>query len=156
MQHIKDILANMTANSLAMNNGHLPVMVQNAIVTSKVPVDTLGYSVIFHVPATKLSAAKPHIHGLIEPYGGYNASLSDGNWFDRKNNCWCPEPIVLVKSYMTQDVLQRHLAGTLQRSCAMGKALGQSAIAIEILANNVMLIIPTEEGTVKWRDRWAM
>ena len=144
MQHIKDILVNMTANSLAMNNGHLPVMVKNAITTSQVAVDISPYSVIFHVPATKLSAAKAHIQGLIEPYGGYNASLSDGNWFDQKNNRWCPEPIVLVKTYMTQDVLQRHLAATLQRSYTMGKALGESAIAIEILVNNVMLTIPTD------------
>lgn len=125
-----------------MNNGQLPVIVENAIATSQISVDTLGYSLIWHVPATKLSAAKQHIHELIEPYGGYNASISDGNWFDRKNNRWCPEPIVLVKSYMTEDVLQQHLPATLQRSYSMGKALGETAIALEILTNNVMLMIP--------------
>ncbi len=146
MEHIKNILANdsLIQNILAANNGSLNPIVQNAIATSKVPVDTLGYSVVFHVPATKLAAAQPHIHGLIEPYSGYNASLSDGNWFDRKNNRWVPEPIVLVKSYMTRDVLQRHLPATLQRSYSMGQALGESTIALEIITNNVMLIIPTE------------
>jgi hypothetical protein len=145
MEHIKNILANdpLIQNILAASNGSLNPIVQNAIATSQVPVDTLGYSVVFHVPASKFSAAKPHIHGLIEPYSGYNASLSDGNWFDQKNNCWCPEPIVLVKSYMTLDVLQRHFATTLQHSYTMGKALGESAIALEILTQNFMLIIPT-------------
>ncbi|MDJ1170102.1 hypothetical protein PMG71_11745 [Roseofilum sp. BLCC_M154] len=145
MQHIKEILANMTANSLSVHHEQLPAMVEKAIATSQVPVHTLGYSLIWHVPATQLSAAQPHIHGLIEPYCGYNASLSDGNWFDRKNNRWCPEPIVLVKSYMTGDVLQQHLPTTLQRSYSMGKALEQSAIALEIIPNNLMLTIPTDD-----------
>ncbi len=143
MKHInKDILANLTFNS--PNTGILHPMLQNAIANSGVMADTLGYSMILHIPASKLSEAKPHIHQLIEPFGGLNAVLSDGNWFDQQNNCWCPEPIVLVKSYMTLDVLQQHLTATLQRSYLMGKALGESAIALEIIPNNVMLMIPTD------------
>jgi len=142
MEQIKDILANLTFNS--PSNGTLHPMVQNAIAKSKIPVNTLGCSVVFHVPASKFSDAKPHIHQLIEPFGGFNASLSDGNWFDDRNNCWCPEPIILVKSYATLDVLQQHLTATLQQSYLMGKALGESAIAVEIITNNVMLMIPTD------------
>ncbi len=84
MEHIKDILAKVTANSLAANNGSLHPMVQNAIDKSKVSVDTLGYSLVVHVPATKLSEAKPYIHQLTKPYYGHNASPSDGNWWDSK------------------------------------------------------------------------
>ncbi|KKD39180.1 hypothetical protein [Limnoraphis robusta] len=149
MQHIKDILANLTSNS--PNTGTLDPMLQNAIANSGVMVDTLGYSMIWQIPASKLPEAKPHIHKLIEPFGGFNAVLSDfnavsshGDWFDKRNNCWCPEPIILVKSYMTLDVLQQHLTATLQRSYVMGKALGESAIALEIIPNNVMLLIPTD------------
>ncbi len=56
-------------------------MVQNAIAKSKIPVNTLGYSVVFHVPASKFSDAKPHIHQLIEPFGGFNASLRNVGCF---------------------------------------------------------------------------
>ena len=145
MEPIKNILANdsLIQNILAANNGSLNPIVQNAIATSKIPVDTLPYSMILHVPATKLAAAQPHIHGLIKPYSGYNASPSDGNWRNPENNRWYPEPIVLVKSYMTGNVLQQHLPATLQRCYVMGKALGESAIAIEIMTNNAMLIIRT-------------
>ena len=141
MEQIKDIITNLPFNS--PSNGTLHPTVQNAITQSKRPVNTLDCSLVFHVPASKFLDAKPHIHQLIEPFGGFNAVLSDGNWFDERNNCWCPEPIILVKSYMTLDVLQQHLTSTLQRSYLMGCALGESAIAVEILTNNVMLMIPT-------------
>jgi len=39
--------------------------------------------------------------------------------------------------------LPRYLATTLQHSYTMGKALGESPIALEILTQNFMLIIPT-------------
>ncbi len=145
MQHIKDILANLTFNS--PNTGTLHPTVQNAIANSGVIADTLGYSMILHIPASKLSEAKPHLQKLTEPFCGsnevLNTVLSNGNWFDQQNHCWCPEPIVLVKCYMTLDVLQQNLTATLQRSYLMGKALGESAIALEIIPNNVMLLIPT-------------
>ena len=143
MQQIKDIPANLTFHSL--NNGTLHRMVQNTITKSKKPVDILDYSVQLHIPAEKYEEAKPDIHQLIEPFGGFNASLSDGDWFDNQNNCWFPEPIVLVKSYMTLDVLRQYLPVTLQRCYTMGKALGESAIALEILTNNAMLMIPTKD-----------
>lgn len=46
---------------------------------------------------------------------------------------------------MTGDVLQQHLPATLQRSYSMGKALEESAIALEIITNNLMLTIPTDD-----------
>ncbi len=70
--------------------------------------------------------------------------LMETGGIPKKNKRWIPEPIVLVKSYMTLDVLRQHLATTLQGSYAMGKALGESAIALEIITNNIMLIIPTD------------
>ncbi|MGK7923300.1 MAG: hypothetical protein AB4080_25205 [Trichodesmium sp.] len=143
MQQIKDIPANLTFHSL--NNGTLHPMAQNAITQSKIPVDILDYSVQLHIPAEKYEQAKRHIHQIIEPFGGFNACVSDGDWFDDQNNCWCPEPIVLVKSYMTLDVLRHYLPVTLQRCYTMGKALGESAIALEILTNNAMLMIPTKD-----------
>ena len=97
-----------------------------------------------HVPATKLSAAESYIHQIMEPFGAYNASPSDGNWCDLKNNLWCPEPIVLVKSYMALNILQQNLAATLERCYKMGKALGETAIALEIITNNSMILIPTQ------------
>ncbi len=103
----------------------------------------LPYSMILHALAIKWSTAKPYIDQIMEPFGGYNASPSDGNWRNPENNRWYPEPIVLVKSYMTGNVLQQHLPATLQRCYVMGKALGESAIALEILTQNVMVIIPT-------------
>ena len=143
MEQIKDILPNITANSLMMNNSHLSLMVQKAIATSQVNLDLSPYSLILHIPATKLSAAEPYLHQIMEPFGGYNASPSDGNWCDLKNNLWCPEPIVLVKSYMALNILQQNLTATLQHCYTMGKAIGERAIALEIITNNAMLLIPT-------------
>jgi len=142
MEHIKDILANLTFNS--PGSGTLHPMLQSVIDQSKVPVDVLDCSIVLHAPATQLSEAKPYIHQAFAPYGGYNGLMSEGNWFDRPNNCWCPEPIALVRTYTTGDILRRHLATTLRHSYAMGRALGESAIALEILTNNVMLIVSSD------------
>ncbi|NMG60835.1 hypothetical protein E1H12_20570, partial [Geitlerinema sp. P-1104] len=82
--------------------------------------------------------------GLTQQAGGYNTTFSEGNWWNPATKTWVEEPIVLVKSDLTAEVLQRQLNAMLRGSYRMGKDLGESAIALEILSNNTMLIIPCE------------
>lgn len=123
-------------------------IVQEAVSSSQLKVDRRGYSIIAHIPASKFAEAKPFLEKQFLPAEGYNASpsasLSDGNWFDPTKRIWVPEPIVLVRSYMTGEILQRNLGRMLLDYSEMGKSLNQKAMAIEIMTNNVMLIIPTE------------
>ncbi|MCT7964382.1 hypothetical protein NG791_27260 [Laspinema sp. D1] len=140
MEQIANILPQVIPHIITAQNGLYPV-VQNAIASSQIRIDTLPYAIRWHIPANKYFQAKGFIEELTRPAGGYNATFSDGNWLNPVNKTWVPEPIVLVKSFMAADVLQRHLPTILQNSYRMGKALGEQAIAVEILTNNVMIII---------------
>lgn len=143
MEHIANILPHVIPNAAAPN-GPLYPLVENAIAASQIRLDTLPYAVRWHIPAEKYARAKGFIEELTRPAGGYNATFSDGNWLNPVDKTWVPEPIVLVKSFMTADILQRHLTAMLRTSYRMGQELEESAIALEIISNNVMLIIPMD------------
>lgn len=143
MKHIADILPNVIPNILTAQNGLYPV-VQNAIVSSRIHVDTLPYALRWHIPAEKYEQAQPFINKLTRPAGGNNATFSNGNWWNPVTQTWVEEPIVLVKSFMTAEVLQHNLGAMLRGSYRMGQALEEQAIALEILSNQMMLIIPTD------------
>jgi hypothetical protein len=115
-----------------------------AIAPSPIALNRLPYAVRWHIPAQKYAQAKGFLTGLTQQAGGYNTTFSEGNWWNPATQTWVEEPIVLVKSYMTAEVLQRQLNAMLRGSYRMGKDLGESAIALEILSNNTMLIIPCE------------
>ncbi|MCT7956831.1 hypothetical protein [Laspinema palackyanum] len=143
MEPIANILPNVIPNVITAQNGLYP-MVQNAIASSQIRVETLPYAVRWHLPAHKYDQAKPLIKELTRPAGGNNATFSHGNWWNPVTKTWVGEPIVLVKSFMTAEVLQHNLGAMLRGSYRMGQELGESAIALEILSNNMMLIIPTD------------
>jgi hypothetical protein len=143
MEHIANILPHVIP--MTAPNGLSPVVqvALQAIASSQVPADILPYAVRWHIPADKYAQAQPFIKGLTLPAGGNNQTSSNGSWWNPATQNWVTEPIVLVKSYVTGDVLQQHLGEMLRGSYRMGQALGEQAIAIEILSNNAMLIIPT-------------
>jgi len=143
MEHISKILPNAMPN-LMTGQGGLSSVVDRAISTSPIALDRLPYAVRWHIPAHKYAQAKPFIKALTQAAGGYNTTFSDGNWWNPVTQTWVEEPIVLVKSYMTAAVLQQQLNVMLRGSYRMGKDLEESAIALEILSNNMMLIIPSD------------
>lgn len=129
--------------AMSPQNGLYP-LVQNAIASSQLNADLRDCCIIGHIPAGKFAKAKRYLENLMGPAEGYNTLLSDGNWFHPTKKIWVPEPIVLVRSYMTAKVAEQHLGTMLQGYSAMGKALGESAMALELIDNSQMLIIPTE------------
>ncbi|MCT7970034.1 hypothetical protein NG799_27350 [Laspinema sp. D1] len=143
MQHIKTLLPPVIPGGITPQNPSLHGVIENAIASSQIRIDSLPYAVQWHIPLQKYSQAQPFIQELTGPAGGNNATLSNGSWWNPVTKNWVSEPIVLVKSAMTGDVLQRHLPTMLQNSYRMGRALAEQAIALEILTNNMMLIIPT-------------
>lgn len=144
MEHIANILPNLIPHTITAQNSLLYPVVENAIASSQIRLDRLPYAVRWHIPAHKYSQAKGFIQQLTQPAGGYNATFSHGNWLNPREKTWVGEPIVLVKSYMTAAMLQRHLGAMLRGSYRMGRTLGEEAIALEIISNNTMLIIPTD------------
>lgn len=143
MEHISEILPNVMPNLMIPQNSISP-LIESAIAPSPIALDRLPYAVRWHIPAHKYTQAKGFLTGLTQQAGGYNTTFSEGNWWNPATQTWVEEPIVLVKSYMTAEVLQRQLNAMLRGSYRMGKDLGESAIALEILSNNTMLIIPCE------------
>ncbi|MEB3886483.1 hypothetical protein [Lyngbya sp. CCY1209] len=144
MEHIANILPHVIPNATIAQNGPLYPLVENAIAASQTRPDILPYALRWHIPAKKYPQAKHFIEELTRPAGGYNATFSDGNWLNPIDKTWVPEPILLIQSFMTLDVLQQNLANMLRVSYRMGQALGESAIALEILSNNMMFLIPTD------------
>lgn len=129
--------------AMSPQNGLYP-LVKNAIASSQVNADLRDCCIIGHIPAGKFAKAERYLDKLMRPAEGYNTLFSDGNWFHPTKKIWVPEPIVLVRSYMTAKVAEQHLGTMLQGYSAMGKALGESAMALELIDNSQMLIIPTE------------
>ncbi|MEX6776914.1 hypothetical protein [Limnospira fusiformis] len=144
MQHIQTILRDVIPGGICSQNACLHQVVENAIASSQIQIDTSPYALRWHIPLQKYSQAQALIQELTAPAGGNNATFSHGNWLDRVTQTWVSEPIVLVKSYMTAEVLQQQLNAILQGSYRMGQELGEQAIALEILSNQMMLIIPTD------------
>ncbi|UWU50022.1 hypothetical protein [Limnospira platensis] len=144
MQHIQTISPPVIPGGICSQNACLHQVVENTIASSQIQIDTSPYALQWHIPLHKYSQAQALIQELTAPAGGNNATISNGSWWNPVTKNWVSEPIVLVKSAMTGDVLQRHLPTMLQNSYRMGKALGEKAIALEILSNQMMLIIPTD------------
>jgi len=144
MDHIANILPNVIPTMTAPNGSSplLPVVLQ-AIASSQVPANTLPYAVRWHIPTCKYAQAKPFIKKLTLPAGGNNTTFSHGSWWNPVTQTWVTEPVLLVKSFMTGDVLHRHLDAMLRESYRMGQALGEQAIAMDLSINDAMLIIPT-------------
>lgn len=143
MEHISNILPNVIPNVITAQNGLYP-MVQTAIASSPIQIDTLPYAVRWHIPAHKYAQARPFINELTRSAGGYNTTFSDGNWWNPVTKNWVSEPIVLVKSYLPAEVLQGQLNGMLRGSYRMGQALREQALAMEFLTHDLMLIIPSD------------
>lgn len=143
MESIAKIVPNILPNLITAQNSLSP-LVNHAISTSPISVDCLPFAVRWHIPANKYAQAKPFIDALTQAAGGYNTTFSDGNWWNPVTKTWVEEPILLVKSYVTAEVLQQQLKEMLWGSYRMGKDLKEQAIALEILTNDVMLIIPTD------------
>jgi hypothetical protein len=144
MEHISKILPNVMPNFMIPQNSISP-LIESAIAPSPIALDRLPYAVRWHIPAHKYPQAKGFIKGLTQAAGGYNTTFSEGNWWNPTTQNWVEEPILLVKSYMTAAVLQQRLNAMIQGSYCMGKELNESAIALEILSNNTMLIIPCDQ-----------
>lgn len=138
-----NMIPHIIPKAISPQNG-LDPLVQNAIASAQLEVDQRAYCLVGHIPVGKLAQAKPYLESLLRPVGGYNAVLSHGNWFHPTKKTWVPEPILLVRSYMTAKDVEQHLGTMLQGYYAMGKALGESAMALELIDNSQMLIIPTE------------
>lgn len=143
MELSPNMIPQIISKAISPQNGLAP-LVQNAIASSQLNnVDQRACCLVGHIPAGKFAQAKPYLESLLRPVGGYNAVLSHGNWFHPTKKIWVPEPIVLVRSYMTAKDVEQHLGAMLQGYFAMGKALGESAMALELIYSSQMLIIPT-------------
>ncbi|WP_254566879.1 hypothetical protein [Oscillatoria sp. HE19RPO] len=131
---------------LSLDPTSLSEMVQEAIASLSIPVNPLVFVLRVHIPFHLYAESESWLQKINQPAGGYNVfpSPSDGAWYDHNKQTWIREPILLVQIYMNQEVLRQHLKTMLEGYSALGKALGETAIAIELLTNQMMIIIPTD------------
>lgn len=135
---LEQLIESLQPSALTEINQQLPM-------PRNLDIEVLNSHVKLHIPTSQFEQAKPHLQSIFQPLRGFNIYPSLGGWLDDEDQ-WVIEDIQLVTAFAPWQVIRKSFLDILQGSYDLGKAIQQSAIALEvnIPAGNWMLIIPTK------------